>query len=349
MSEKPLVSVIVPAWNAQATLDATLASIKVQTYRNLEIVIVDDGSTDRTAEIAGSFCDTEPRAFLVRKDNGGLSSARNAAIAATGGEWIAPLDADDVWHPTAIEKFVGAALASKERPGLVYCWYRDIDETGRLLGSGPRWAFEGPALQRLAYWNTIHSVLLSREAVVCVGGYEQELRACEDIMMHLAVARRYPVAVVPEHLLGYRTRPGSMSSDTNLIVRSAQDVNRRLLADGARLRADVLQWNAAYFEKILAESALAKGDRAGMAEHLMRAIRLDPLRWGAYAAYRLTRTARHRLLGRGKPLPRPQFDQIDPRANLLSDADEIAWFTALLRRIDERRVARLQRSEALEG
>jgi hypothetical protein len=140
-----------------------------------------------------------------------------------------------------------------------------------------------------------------------------------------------------------------MSSDTNLIVRSAQDVNRRLLADGARLRGDVLQWNAAYFEKILAESALAKGDRGGMAEHLMRAIRLDPLRWGAYAAYRLTRTARHRLLGRGKPLPRPQFDQIDPRANLLSDADEIAWFTALLRRIDERRVARLQRSEALEG
>ena len=349
MTRDPLVSVIVPAWNAEATLAETLASISAQTYANLEIVIVDDGSTDRTPEVAEAFCKTETRATLVRKPNGGLSSARNAAIAACKGEWIAPLDADDIWHPTAVEKLVGAALAAPERPGLVYCWYRDIDESGHLLGSGPRWAFEGPALQRLAYWNTIHSVLLSRGAVDAVSGYDEQLRACEDISMQLEVARRYPIAVVPEHLLGYRTRPGSMSSDTKLVVTFAQDVNRKLMADGARIRDDVLRWNDAYFEKILADSALAVGDHAAAAKHLVRAITLDPLRWGAYAVYRLVRTARHRLFGRGAPLPRPNFNHIDPRAELPSDADEILWFTSLLRRIDERRIARLQLFEVLEG
>ena len=349
MTDGPLVSVIVPAWNAEATLDETLASIKAQTYRHLEIVIVDDGSTDRTGDIAQAFCETEPRASLVRKANGGLSSARNAAIAASRGEWIAPLDADDVWHPTAVEKLLGAAVDEDLRPGLVYCWYRDIDEAGHLLGSGPRWAFSGPALQRLAYWNTIHSVLLSRKALQAAGGYDEDLPACEDIMMQLSVARHYPVATVCEHLLGYRTRPGSMSSDTKTIVRAARGVNRKLMADGACLPKRVLRWNEALFDRMQADHSLKEGDRAAAALHFSRAVRLDPVRWGTYAAYRLARMSRHRLLGRRTALDRPHFNQIDPRAELSSDADEIRWFTRLLRRIDERRIARLQRSERLEG
>ena len=349
MTERPLVSVIVPAWNAEATLAETLRSIRSQTYTELEIVIVDDGSSDGTASIASEFCKSDPRAKLVRKANGGLSAARNSAIAASRGEWIAPLDADDIWHPTAVEKLLGAALSAPQRPGLVYCWYRDIDETGRLLGSGPRWAFSGPALQRLAYWNTIHSVMLSRKAVEAVGGYDEDLRACEDIMMQLSIARQYPVAVVTEHLLGYRTRPGSMSSDTKLVVASAQAVNGKLAASGAQLSKDVLRWNEALFERMLADGSMAMGDRSGAALHMSRAIRIDPVRWGAYATYRLARTARHRMFGRRKALPRPHFDQVDPRAELSSDADELGWFSASLRRIDERRVARLQRSERLEG
>lgn len=349
MTDRPLASVIVPAWNAEATLPETLLSIQGQTYANLQIVIVDDGSTDRTAELAEAFCRTEARAILIRKANGGLSSARNAAIAASRGEWIAPLDADDIWHPTAVEKLVAAALSAPKRPGLVYCWYRDIDQAGHLLGSGPRWAFSGPALQRLAYWNTIHSVLLSRDAVDAVGGYDEGLRACEDIMMQLSIASLYPIAVVPEHLLGYRARPGSMSSDTKLVVASAQAVNRKLEASGARISKDVLRWNEALFERMLADHSMATNGPADAALHMTRAILIDPLRWGPYAVYRLARTVRHRMLGRRKALPRPLFDQIDPRAELSSDADEIGWFQTFLRRIDERRVARLQRSERLDG
>lgn len=349
MTGGPLVSVIVPAWNAQTTVEETLHSVRAQTYASIEIIIVDDGSTDGTADVAKAFCEIEPRASLVRKANGGLSSARNAGIAASRGEWIAPLDADDIWHPTAVEKLVGAAVAAPRRPGLVYCWYRDIDECDRVLGSGPRWAFEGPSLQRLAYWNTIHAVLLSREAVDDVGGYDESLRACEDIMMQLAIARRYPIAAVREHLLGYRKRAGSMSSDTKLVVRSWRSVNRTLVADGAHIQPRVLRWNEAFFEKILAEYCLASGDRHAAAAHMARAVRIDPIRWSGYAAYRLTRSARHRILGRRKSAPLLNFLEVDPRTELSSDVDEIRWFAALLRRIDETRLRRLQRSERLDG
>jgi glycosyltransferase involved in cell wall biosynthesis len=345
----PLVSVIVPAWNAQTTLPETLASIQSQTYENLEIIIVDDGSTDLTSEIAEAFCRKESRASLLRKANGGLSSARNAAIAPSRGEWIAPLDADDIWHPTAVAKLVSAAVSARQRPGLVYCWYRDMDETGHLLGSGPRWAFSGPALQRLAYWNTIHSVLLSRQAVEEVGGYDEDLRACEDIMMQLSIARRHPVAVVPEHLLGYRTRPGSMSTNSEVVVQSWRNVNRKLVADGARIPQQVLRWNEGFFERIFAEQSLRLGDLRGTVSHMFRAVRIDPLRWGSYAAYRLTRSVRHRIFGRRKPLPPLVFGKVDPRAALPSDADQIGWFAAILRQIDAARLRRLQASERLEG
>ena len=101
---QPLVSVVMPAWNAEATIVEALRSVAAQTYRDLEIIIVDDGSTDATAALAKEFCASDPRARTVRRSNGGPAAARNLGIAEARGEWIALIDADDVWHPTKIEK-----------------------------------------------------------------------------------------------------------------------------------------------------------------------------------------------------------------------------------------------------
>src|SRR5690349_14922749 len=115
-----------PAWNAEATIVEALHSVAAQTYRNLEIIIVDDGSTDRTAALASEFCVSDPRGHIVSRSNGGPAAARNLGIAEARGEWIALIDADDLWHPTKIEKQVAIALAAHEPPGFVYCWYRKI-------------------------------------------------------------------------------------------------------------------------------------------------------------------------------------------------------------------------------
>src|SRR6476660_9248867 len=100
--EGPLVSALIPAWNAESTLAETLGSAAAQTHRNLEILIVDDGSTDSTAEIAKEFCASDSRARLTSQKNRGVASARNRAIDESKGEFIAPLDADDLWHAQKI-------------------------------------------------------------------------------------------------------------------------------------------------------------------------------------------------------------------------------------------------------
>ena len=104
MNDQPLVSVIVPAYNAAPFLVETLRSIQTQTYRHLEVVVVDDGSTDGTHEIAASFANSDPR-FIVMSHakNAGVSAARNTGLSRANGEWIAFQDADDVWLPEKTE------------------------------------------------------------------------------------------------------------------------------------------------------------------------------------------------------------------------------------------------------
>src|SRR4029450_365704 len=100
----PLISVIVPAFNAAATIQDSLHSISQQTYRNLEIIVVDDGSTDDTAAVARRHSLGDRRFRIVAQRNGGVASARNAGLQASRGAFIAFIDADDLWHPTKIAK-----------------------------------------------------------------------------------------------------------------------------------------------------------------------------------------------------------------------------------------------------
>jgi glycosyltransferase involved in cell wall biosynthesis len=133
-----LVSVIIPAYNEAATIERTISSVRSQTYSNLEMQVVDDGSTDETAAIVQRLAGIDHRIMLLRKPNGGLSSARNYGIAHAGGEFIAPIDADDLWHPDKIKKQMAVMRDGGDQVGLVYCWSRAIDERDRVLFDIPR-------------------------------------------------------------------------------------------------------------------------------------------------------------------------------------------------------------------
>ena len=92
-----MVSVIVPVYRAERWIEGTLRSALSQTYANLEVVVVDDGSPDRCAELVAGVAATDPRVRLIRQENAGLSAARNAGVAAARGRYVAPLDADDLF------------------------------------------------------------------------------------------------------------------------------------------------------------------------------------------------------------------------------------------------------------
>lgn len=129
----PLVSVVVPAYNASRTLSATLDSVLNQTHAALDVIVVDDGSTDDTAAIAEGFQRRDDRIRVLRTDNGGVARARNAGIAAALSDVVAVVDADDLWHSTKVAKQFAALNAGGPDMAFVYALFRRIDENGAVL------------------------------------------------------------------------------------------------------------------------------------------------------------------------------------------------------------------------
>jgi glycosyltransferase involved in cell wall biosynthesis len=229
MGKEPLVSVVIPAYNAEPFIERTLRSALNQTHKNLEILIIDDGSTDKTRALAEAVVAGDPRVQIISVPNGGVAKARNIGIEASTGPFVAFLDADDLWHPAKVEMQVAALTAQgSEQTVAAYALHRVIDADDRVLEKGGSFACSGYALARLLYAKFIgngSSLLVTREAAVAVGGFESSWAArgiggCEDLDFELKIAARYPIVAVPHYLVGYRVTPGNMSSDKTRMARA---------------------------------------------------------------------------------------------------------------------------------
>jgi len=225
---EPLVSVIVPVYDGEAFIGDTLESALGQTYRNIEVIVVDDGSRDGTRAIVETWVERDSRVRILTQANRGVAAARNRAISAARGEFIAPLDADDLWDPTKIERQVRRMTEAGDDTGIVYCWWTSIDAHGALLDSSPRWDFEGAGADMMVevnYTGNGSVPLYRRRCLDQVGGYDVTLRergaeGCEDLDVALKVAEQSRVAVVPSWLVGYRRHPDSLSTRTEQMWRS---------------------------------------------------------------------------------------------------------------------------------
>jgi glycosyltransferase involved in cell wall biosynthesis len=212
-----LVSVIIPAFNAEKFIGKTLRSVTDQSYRNLEVIVVDDGSQDGTASIVEDIAHRDGRVRLIRQKNAGVGAARNRAIADARGAFIAPIDADDLWRHDKIALQVEALRDTSPRVALAYCWSLHIDEHD-LFKSGVRspCRFEGDVFSEMAARNFIGngSAPLIRQSAICeVGGYvpDRKLQACADWILYIQLAERGEFVLVPDVLVGYRRLPGGMS------------------------------------------------------------------------------------------------------------------------------------------
>ncbi len=232
----PLITVIIPVYNGAEYVGETIESALKQTYRNLEVIVVDDGSTDATLSVVQSYAHQDDRVRVISQPNSGVSAARNAAIAAACGEFIAPLDADDLWLPTKLDRQLRRMVEAGEDTGIVYAWWAWIDERGIIVDRSPRWTIEGNVLDKLMYINFIGNAsvpLFRKSHVDAVGGYNtavipSEPLICEDYDLALRIAARYKVVGVPEILMGYRRRSGSRSTDCDVMWRSQQAVMQNI-------------------------------------------------------------------------------------------------------------------------
>lgn len=253
------VSTIIPAYNAADFLGETIESALSQLHQQQEVIVVDDGSTDATCEIAESFGN---RVKLIRQKNGGPAAARNRGAREARGEWLAFLDADDLWMPDKLS--VQLDRARKTREHLVYTNRENIGachHVSRYQSDGVELA-EGDVYEKLLQGNfiTLSSVILRKDVFESERGFNEDLslKAVEDWELWLRIAARHSVALCPDPLVQYRFHETGISRslstmETNLFnaLRLAFASERgRQLSEATRRKArasawGVLGWSAA--------------------------------------------------------------------------------------------------------
>ena len=279
----PLISVIIPAYNAENFIAKTLLSVLSQTYQNIEILVVNDGSTDTTAEIVKSFAQKDNRVILLQQSNAGVAAARNLAIEKSRGEYIAPIDADDIWYPQNLEKQLQCLIKSELSVGVVYSWSLDINESGLLTGGFYNSTIEGEVYTALVYKYFIGNASSSLIRRVCfekVGGYNSKLKAenaqgCEDWELHLRIAEHYQFKVVSEYLVGYRQITSSMSCNFAAMAKSQSLIMADVRQRHPDIMTSIYRWSSSNFYIYLAVKSNRSGNHRSTLFWLYRAFQED--------------------------------------------------------------------------
>ncbi len=285
LSERPLVTVVMPSYNAKRFIGAAIESVIAQSYKNLEIILVDDGSTDGTTAVVEQYCRKDSRIQLLRQQNEGVASARNRGIQSGRGEYIAPIDSDDIWHPSKIEAQVLALSQAGESVGLVYSWISLIDEKGRVVGLSRR-SFEGNVFVDLLYSNfvgTASSPMIPRRVFDEVGGYDvthrqKEAQGSEDWDLYLKIAQRHDFRLIPQALVGYRIHPNAMSTDYVSMERSWHLAVGRRGDTLPQSFNSLIRWSRSNYLYYLFGKASQQGRSEEALAYLFRSVAKDPVR-----------------------------------------------------------------------
>lgn len=257
-TSKPLVSIIVPTFNRALLLRAALASLLCQSWTNLEVVVVDDGSTDNTAAVIAEAAEKDKRVRYFRQKNGGVSSARNTGLLKARGDLIAFLDSDDLWYAWKLEAQV-AVLAALKDVGMVwtdmnaigpegslrhrnylrvmYSAYERLPETKLFANTttlaelasdmlhGDALVYSGNIYSQMVFGNLVHTstVVLRRERAEEVGSFDESLKfGGEDYKFHLATCRLGQVAFLDAPSIDYRVGTGDQITNSKNQVHFAR-------------------------------------------------------------------------------------------------------------------------------
>ena len=283
-ADSPLVSVVIPAYNAQVYIERTISSVLAQTYQNLEIIVVDDGSSDRTAEIVKSIAQKDERVILVQQSNSGVAAARNLGIEKSSGQFIAPIDADDIWYPQNIEKQVKCLMDADRSVGLVYSWSVEINEEDCFSGGFHASFHEGKVHLPLLYKFFIgngSATLMRRECFEKIGGYNcqylenKKFQGTEDLDFYLRLAEQYQFKVVPEFLIGYRKVDSSLSNKCMTVAQGRDLVLQSIKHKHPDIPKVLYQWSTSNFYVYLAYQSNRCQDYQSSLFWLSKAFHLD--------------------------------------------------------------------------
>lgn len=217
---QPLVSVVIPSYNHAPYIEATIASVLAQTYRNLELLVIDDGSTDDSVERIARLLEErrDARATLVARENRGLCRTLNEGLRRAAGKYFAYLGSDDLWEAEKLARQVAALEAAHdERVGAAFGDCYVIDSEGRRLDRyGRQYKYRGGDIYRdlllMDYLPPSPTNFFRRDKLVAVGGFNEDVKI-EDYEAWLRLTRQFHVAYVPEVVASFRVHKTNTSSN----------------------------------------------------------------------------------------------------------------------------------------
>lgn len=279
-----VVSAIITTFNRERFLDAAIRSVLAQTYREFELLVLDNSSSDGTAALVGRIRD--PRLHYLRHPPLTIAAARNLGVRTARGEFVAFLDDDDEWLPAKLERQIAAFRRASAAVGLIYAGFTRINERGVPIGTHQP-VLRGHILtallgQRDAFTGSASNPMMRTAAVQALGGFNEALATSEDWELYLRLADQYEVEFVPEVLVRIRTHREPRLGDR---IDEAQYVEELVLGRyGPRMSASL---RSLYLRKIGGKLCRAGACREGRAR-IRQAIRIDPLTPLAYAQYGLS-------------------------------------------------------------
>jgi glycosyltransferase involved in cell wall biosynthesis len=270
------VSIIIPAYNSERTIAAAIESAVSQNFPNAEIVVVDDGSTDATPQVLEAY---EGSIKVKRQANAGAAAARNAGVAASVGEYLAFLDADDLWLPRRLERTV-SALETNPDTVMAFGDYIPMDESGRLLE--PTRAGRAPSHRDLLQkaWPILTSaVTVRRSAFEKAGGFCEEFKGCggDDPYMWLLLSEHGQFEYVAQPLMIYRLI--SPVAVVEKYERGRQTFARLVAARYGVAAEKLVRGSQYYFSGMLLKAAVDEidaGNLTGAATLMCRAFAYRP-------------------------------------------------------------------------
>lgn len=230
---EPLVSVIIPTYNRADLVVQAVESVVNQTYKKIEIVVVDDGSTDNTCEVVKKYQDKIKYIYQERSER---SKARNRGFGCSRGDYVAFLDSDDLWLPTKIEKQV-QVLNEEPRVGLVYTNVQFIDRNGSAHDGNISW----DAPERVALYEdlmthnvitgTTSSVMVRRTCLEEVGLFDESMNTCEDLDLYRRIARHYKFYKIDLPLVRFRIHAGNTQHNASAMAKGWESIIRKISRD----------------------------------------------------------------------------------------------------------------------
>lgn len=243
-AKPPLVSIVMPVYNRERYLTAAISSVLNQTYRDFELLIWDDGSTDRSLDIAHDYAQQDARVRVIAAAHQGTAYALKGAYAAAKGTYIGQVDSDDALDFRALELTV-PVLNSHPEVGMVYTDHWEMNAGGQVQGVGHRCQIPYSPERLLIDFMTFHFRLLRRSVYEQIGGFREAFESIEDYDLCLRLSEVTEVWHLNQPLYYYRLHPTSVSSTRTIeqVLRSKLAINeaigRRGLSDRYQLRVEV--------------------------------------------------------------------------------------------------------------